>query len=59
MKSSDAKASKCHNFLLKLAFLSGSYIYVQLFYINCTEKDLYIVNRVKLMNQNIGVKMLI
>ncbi len=30
------------NFLLKWAFLSCSYIYVQLFHFNCIEKDLYI-----------------
>ncbi len=34
------------NFLLKWAFLSGSYIYVQLFHFNCIEKDLYIAIRV-------------
>ncbi len=42
------------NFLLKWAFLSGSYIYVQLFQINCIEKDLYIAIRVKLLNLNIA-----
>ncbi len=42
------------NFLLKLAFLSGSCIYVQLFHFNCIEKDLYIAITVKLMNLNIG-----
>ncbi len=35
MKSSDAEASKCRlKFLLKWAFLSGSYVYVQLFHFN-------------------------
>ncbi len=38
---------------LLLAFLSGSYIYVQLFHFNCIEKDLYIAIRVKLLNINI------
>ncbi len=43
MKSSDAKASKCHlKFSSKMGILSGSYIYVKLFYFNCIEKDLYI-----------------
>ncbi len=35
------------NILLKGAFLSDCYIYVQLFHFNCTEKDLYIEIRVK------------
>ncbi len=35
-------------------FLPGSYIYVQLFYFHCMEKDLYIAIRVKLLNLNIG-----
>ncbi len=42
------------NFLLKLAFLSGSYIYVQLFHFNCIEKNLYITIRIKLLNLNIA-----
>ncbi len=42
------------NFLLKLAFLSGSYIYVQLFQFNCIEKDLHIVIRIKWLNLNIA-----
>ncbi len=42
------------NFLLKLAFLSGSYIYVQLFHFNCIEKDLHIVIRIKWLNLNIA-----
>ncbi len=42
------------NFLIKLAFLSGSYIYVQLFHFNCIEKDLYIAIRVQLLNLNIA-----
>ncbi len=42
------------NVLLKWAFLSGSYIYVQLFYFNCIEKDIYIAIRVKLLKLNIG-----
>ncbi len=42
------------NFLLKWAFLSGSYIYVQLFHFNCIEMDLYIAIRVKVLNPNIG-----
>ncbi len=42
------------NFLLKWEFLSGSYIYVQLFHFNCIEKDLYIAITVKLVNLNIG-----
>ncbi len=41
-------------FLLKWAFLSGSYIYVQLFHFNCIEKHLYIAIRVQLLNINIG-----
>ncbi len=42
------------NFLLKWAFLSGPYIYVQLFHFNCIEKDLYFAIRVKLLNLNIA-----
>ncbi len=42
------------NFLLKLAFISGSYIYIQLFHFNCIENDIYIAIRVKLLNLNIG-----
>ncbi len=42
------------NFLIKWAFLSDSYIYVQLFYFSCIEKDLYIAIRVKLLNRNIA-----
>ncbi len=42
------------NFHLKWAFLSGSYVHVQLFHFNCIEKDLYIAIRVKLLNLNIG-----
>ncbi len=42
------------NFLLKIAFLSGTYIYVQLFHFNCIEIDLYIAITVKWLNLNIG-----
>ncbi len=50
VKSSDAKASKCRlNFLRKCAFFSRYYIYVQLFHLNCIEKDLYIAIKVKLL----------
>ncbi len=42
------------NFLLKCAFFSRSYIYVQLFHLNCIEKDLYIAIKVKLLKLNIG-----
>ncbi len=50
MKSSDAKASKCH-----LKFSSKMRIfYVQLFQINCIEKDLYIAIRIKLLNLNLA-----
>ncbi len=42
------------NFLIKWAFLSGSYSYFQLFHFNCIENDLYIAIRVKLLNPNIA-----
>ncbi len=45
--------SDAWNFLLKLPFLSGSNIYVQIFYFNCIENDLYIDIRVKWLNLNI------
>ncbi len=35
-------------------FLSGSYIYVQLFHFNCIENDLYIAIWGKLLNLNIA-----
>ncbi len=38
-------------FLLKCAFFSRSYIYVQLFDLNCIEKDIYIVIKVKLLKR--------
>ncbi len=42
------------NVNLKWAFVSGSYIYVQLFHFNCIENDLYIAIRVKLLIINTG-----
>ncbi len=53
MRSSDTKASNLRaiwNFLLKLAFFSGSYVYVQLFHFNGSEKNLFIAIKVKLLN---------
>ncbi len=57
MKSSDAKASKCHLKLsffaickLQIAIFSGSYIYVQLFDLNGNEKNLFDTIKVKLLN---------
>ncbi len=38
-------------FLLKCEFFSRSYIYVQLFHLNCIEKDLYIAIKVKLLER--------
>ncbi len=38
-------------FLKKNAFFSRSYIYVQLFHLNCIEKDLYIAIKVKLQER--------
>ncbi len=38
------------NFLLKLSFFSGSYVYVQLFHFNGNEKNLFIAIKVKLLN---------
>ncbi len=35
------------NFLLKWAFFSGSYVYVQLFHFNGDEKNLFIAIKVK------------
>ncbi len=55
LKSSDAKASSAiWNFLLKWAFLSGSYVYVQLFHINGNKKNLFIAIKVKLLNLHTG-----
>ncbi len=42
------------NFLLKWAFFSGFYVYVQLFHLKGNEKNLFIVIRVKLLNLHIG-----
>ncbi len=42
------------NFLQKLAFLSGSYVYVQLFHFNGNENNLFIAVKVKLLNLHIG-----
>ncbi len=36
------------NFLLKLAFFSGSYVYVQLFHFNVNENNICIAIKVKL-----------
>ncbi len=36
-------------FLRKYVFFSRSYIYVQLFHLNCLEKDLYIAIQYKLL----------
>ncbi len=38
-------------FLLKCAFFSRSYIYVQLFNLNCIENYLYIAIKVKLLER--------
>ncbi len=60
LKSSYAKTiKKCHlKFSSKIIFfLSGAYIYVQLFHSNCIENDLYIAISVLLLNLN--MKMLI
>ncbi len=38
-------------FLLKFEFFSRSYIYVQLFHLNCIEKNLYIVIKLKLLER--------
>ncbi len=47
-----SSASNCiWIFLLKCAFFSGSYIYVQLFHLNCIEKDLYIAIKLKLLER--------
>ncbi len=55
MKSSDAKASKCHlNFSSRMRILSGSYVYVQLFHLNGNEKNPFIAIKVRLLNQHIG-----
>ncbi len=52
VKSSDAKASlsAVWIFLLKCDFFSRC-IYVQLFHLNCIEKDLYIDIKVKLLER--------
>ncbi len=41
-------------FLLEWAFLSGSYVYVQLFHLNGNEKNPFIAIKVRLLNQHIG-----
>ncbi len=45
------------NFLLKLAFVSGSYYYVHLFYFNDNEKNLFIAIEVKLPIHKSLIKM--
>ncbi len=47
------------NVLLKLAFLSGPYIYVQLFHFNCIEKDLYIAIKMTEPKHSSLIKMFI
>ncbi len=42
------------NFLLKWAFISGSYVYVQLFHFDSNEKNLIVIIKVKLLNLHIG-----
>ncbi len=37
--------------LLKYEFFSRSYVYVQLFHLNCIEKDLYIAIKLKLLER--------
>ncbi len=39
-------------FLLKCEFFSRSYIYVQLFHLNCIDNDLYIAIKVKLLERS-------
>ncbi len=51
MKSSDAKVPS-EIFFKKYHFLSGTYIYVQLFHLNWIETDLYIAITVKSLNLN-------
>ncbi len=52
VKSLDAKASKCHlMFSSKFAFFSRSYINIQLFHLNCIEKNLYIAIQFKLLER--------
>ncbi len=46
--------SSIWNFLLKWAFLSGSYVYVQLFHLKGNEKNLFIAIKVKWLNLHIG-----
>ncbi len=43
-------SSAVWNFLLKLAFFSCSYVYVQLFHFNDNENNLFIAIKVKLLN---------
>ncbi len=42
------------NFLLKWAFFSSSYVYVQLFHFNSNDKHLFIAINVKVLNLHIG-----
>ncbi len=52
VKSSDAKAFKCRlNFSPKMWIFLTLYIYVQLFHLNCIEKDRYIAIKVKLLER--------
>ncbi len=46
--------SAAWNVLIKLAFFSGSYGYVQLFHFNNSENNLFIGIKVKLLNLHIG-----
>ncbi len=46
--------SAIRNFVLKLAFFSGFFVYVQLFHFNGIEKNLFIAIKVKLLNLHIG-----
>ncbi len=56
VRSSDAKVQRptlraAWIFLLKCTFFSRSYIYVQLYHLNCIEKDLYIAIQVQLLER--------
>ncbi len=47
------------NFLLKFVFFSGFYVYVELFYFNGKENNLFIAIEVKLPSHKSLIKMLI
>ncbi len=40
--------------LLKLLFFSGSNVYIQLFHFYCTENNLFIANKTRLLNRHIA-----